>query len=255
MAEIDFSTPHPDTRIETFAHAIACGTKQKKAFEMAGLAGVMSATPYNLARRKDVLGRVKHMNPTFEFRPRRGRQDSYSRASGKRGTIYALINSAMPGMFKVGFTTGDVEERRKQLSNTSVPVDYEVYRSVEVDNAAQVEKLVHNRLDRYRTGKEFFQCAAASVDEVFDDLSNGIFFDAAEEIGAFARSIKAKYPDVKLTARAVKRVVDVTTGMHPLTGESMTFNIPISTAKNMIAACSKALDYADTVHTMVNGRL
>lgn len=255
MTDLDFSSPHPDQRIEIFAHAVACGTKQKKAFESSGLMGNLDTAPYALVRRKDVLGRVKYLNPAFSFGTRSQRGDSPKKASGKRGSIYAFTNDAMPGVFKIGFTTGDVEDRRRQLSNTSVPMDYRTYREVSVPSAAQVEKLVHTRLEQYRTQKEFFQCPATAVDEVFDDLANGIFFNAAEEVGAFARSVKGRYPHVKLKVSTTRRVVDVMTEPHPVTGESMTFPIPISVRGDMLNACSRAMAYAESVNSMVCGRL
>jgi len=36
--------------------------------------------------------------------------------------IYVLTNEAMPGLIKIGITSGDVSERVKQLDTTSIPL-------------------------------------------------------------------------------------------------------------------------------------
>ena len=43
-----------------------------------------------------------------------------------KGYIYVFTNPALNGMVKIGFAS-DVERRRKELSTTALPYDYEVY--------------------------------------------------------------------------------------------------------------------------------
>ena len=43
-----------------------------------------------------------------------------------KGYIYIMTNPALKDMVKIGFAT-DVESRRKQLSTTALPYEYEVY--------------------------------------------------------------------------------------------------------------------------------
>lgn len=43
-----------------------------------------------------------------------------------KGFIYIMTNPALKDMVKIGYAS-DVEARRKQLSTTALPYDYEVY--------------------------------------------------------------------------------------------------------------------------------
>ena len=43
-----------------------------------------------------------------------------------KGFIYIMTNPALKGMVKIGYAS-DVEARRKQLSTTALPYDYEVF--------------------------------------------------------------------------------------------------------------------------------
>ena len=71
--------------------------------------------------------------------------------------VYILTNECMPQTIKVGFTE-NLEQRIKQLDNTSVALPFECYYAVEVDDASGVEKKMHQGLDSYRVrqNREFF---------------------------------------------------------------------------------------------------
>jgi T5orf172 domain len=43
-----------------------------------------------------------------------------------RGYLYILSNSAMPNLFKIGFTTRTIKERIQELPSTGVPGVFEV---------------------------------------------------------------------------------------------------------------------------------
>ena len=43
-----------------------------------------------------------------------------------RGYIYIMINLALQDMVKISYAKG-IEQRRKQLSKTVLPYDYEIY--------------------------------------------------------------------------------------------------------------------------------
>lgn len=47
------------------------------------------------------------------------------------------------------------EERAAQLSTTGLPTNFIVEYYIHVENYDNIEKLVHKRLARYNTGKEF----------------------------------------------------------------------------------------------------
>lgn len=74
------------------------------------------------------------------------------------GTIYFLINSAMPGLVKIGRTAGTIEARLRQLSATGVPQPFQVVATFQVTETDTCEKSIHDALAAYRPNKnrEFF---------------------------------------------------------------------------------------------------
>ena len=73
--------------------------------------------------------------------------------------VYVLTNPAMPKFVKIGMTQGDVEERRRYLSRlVAVPLPFECRYAAEVENAKEVEKILHDTFADERPNKrrEFF---------------------------------------------------------------------------------------------------
>lgn len=77
-----------------------------------------------------------------------------------KGYIYIMTNPCLQNMVKIGYAT-DVEERRKQLSTTALPYDYEVYATYETPGKLEDKKL-HKLIDglnpdlRVSKNREFF---------------------------------------------------------------------------------------------------
>ena len=77
-----------------------------------------------------------------------------------KGYIYIMTNPALKNMVKIGFAT-DVEARRKSLSTTALPYEYEVYATYETTGNLEDKKL-HNLIDnlnpdlRVTSNREFF---------------------------------------------------------------------------------------------------
>jgi len=71
--------------------------------------------------------------------------------------VYILTNECMPDTIKIG-VTDVLEQRVKQLDNSSVALPFQCYYAVEVDNASVIEKKLHEGLDdcRIRQNREFF---------------------------------------------------------------------------------------------------
>lgn len=74
--------------------------------------------------------------------------------------VYILTNECMPETIKVGVAE-NLEQRIKQLDNTSVALPFECYYAVEVDDANAIEKKMHEGLDDYRVrqNREFFNAS------------------------------------------------------------------------------------------------
>lgn len=74
-------------------------------------------------------------------------------------TIYILTNAAMPGLVKIGITDAEVEDRMKQLDSTGVPLPFEAFLAVRVDDARGWEHALHEAFGdhRVRESREFFR--------------------------------------------------------------------------------------------------
>src|SRR5438445_5238940 len=72
--------------------------------------------------------------------------------------IYILINEAMPGYVKIGQTT-NLEQRIRDLDTTSVPLPFECFYACTVQDAAFVERQLHDAFfnHRVRSSREFFE--------------------------------------------------------------------------------------------------
>lgn len=75
------------------------------------------------------------------------------------GIVYFLSNPSIPGVIKIGFTTGTIEERIRQLNTTGVPLPFEVAALFKVHDPQSCEKAIHDCLAEYRinSGREFFK--------------------------------------------------------------------------------------------------
>jgi hypothetical protein len=100
------------------------------------------------------------------------------------GYIYVLSNSAMPGLFKIGFTNRDVKDRAQELSAaTGVPVPFEVEYYCLTRDVEIVEAEVHKRLSKYQQlGKEFFSVSLALVVDIIDSLTQTVEQDRFSKV-------------------------------------------------------------------------
>jgi len=82
------------------------------------------------------------------------------------GILYVLTNPLMPGLVKIGCTTGPVEDRIKALSAaTGVPVAFQCHFAAKVENMATKEKTLHQLFSdkRVNPNREFFQVAPEKI--------------------------------------------------------------------------------------------
>lgn len=91
------------------------------------------------------------------------------------GYIYIMTNPALKDMVKIGYAT-DVEQRRKQLSTTALPYDYEVYATYETEGHLEDKKL-HKMIDnlnpelRVSKNKEFFVMTPKEAYELLEAIA------------------------------------------------------------------------------------
>jgi hypothetical protein len=81
--------------------------------------------------------------------------------------VYVLTNEAVEGMVKIGRTTTSVEQRIRELDNTSLPIPFKCFYAAEVGNSSLVEGKLHRIFSdkRIRTNREFFRVDANQARE------------------------------------------------------------------------------------------
>lgn len=92
-----------------------------------------------------------------------------------KGYIYIMTNPALLNMVKIGYAT-DVEDRRKSLSTTALPYEYEVYATYETSGKLE-DKQVHKLIDklnpdlRVSKNREFFMITPEDAYELLEAIA------------------------------------------------------------------------------------
>ena len=90
------------------------------------------------------------------------------------GTIYVMRSEAHTNqLFKIGLSRRDAETRAAELNAaTGVPLPLSVLLDWEVADCTTVEKVVHERLARYRINKkrEFFRAPISTIIKTIEDV-------------------------------------------------------------------------------------
>lgn len=92
-----------------------------------------------------------------------------------KGYIYIMTNPVLKDMVKIGYAT-DVESRRKQLSTTALPYEYEVYATYETSGNLEDKKL-HKLIDnlnpdlRITKNREFFVLTLERAYELLESIA------------------------------------------------------------------------------------
>jgi hypothetical protein len=82
-----------------------------------------------------------------------------------RGYVYVLVNRAMPGLVKIGFSTKSPSERASELSTTGVPHPFEVCYYCETEEPSAYEAEIHRVLmsRRVSESREFFKVSVGAA--------------------------------------------------------------------------------------------
>ena len=86
-----------------------------------------------------------------------------------------MTNPALKGMVKIGFAA-NVETRRKQLSTTALPYEYEIYATYETSGNLEDKKL-HKMIDnlnpdlRVTSNREFFVMSPKEAYELLEAIA------------------------------------------------------------------------------------
>jgi len=129
--------------------------------------------------------------------------------------IYVLTNEAMPGLVKIGRTTGDLATRIRALYQTGVPLPFELFYACEVQNSAVAESKLHDAFGDHRLskGREFFRIAPERVraatslaaikeiklgDEIFETSEQKSEVESAKRQARFKLSMIGLKPGTEL---------------------------------------------------------
>lgn len=91
------------------------------------------------------------------------------------GYIYVMTNPCLHDMVKIGYAS-DVEARRKQLSTTALPFEYEIYATYETSGQLEDKKL-HELIDtlnpklRLAKNREFFTMSAEKAYRLLEAIA------------------------------------------------------------------------------------
>ena len=92
-----------------------------------------------------------------------------------KGYIYIMTNPCLKDMVKIGYTT-NVEKRRKELSTTALPYEYEIFATYETSGNLEDKKL-HKLIDnlnpdlRVSKNREFFVMSAEDAYELLESIA------------------------------------------------------------------------------------
>ena len=105
--------------------------------------------------------------------------------------VYVLSNPAFDRYVKVG-RTSDLEQRLRQLDNTSVPLPFRCEFAIEVDDEVEAERLVHQAFAdvRVRSSREFFEIEPQRVIAALK-LTGGKDVTPKEDVAEDAEGIEA----------------------------------------------------------------
>lgn len=136
----------------------------------------------------------------------------------RAGHVYVISNIGSFGdeVFKVGMTRRlEPLDRVKELSDASVPFEFDVHAMVYSDDAPTLEKELHrlfhyNRVNRVNPRKEFFKVSASEIRETLDNLGLETHFTMKAEAHEYYESVaiakketvEAEQPEALETATA-----------------------------------------------------
>lgn len=123
------------------------------------------------------------------------------------GIVYVLTNDAMPGMVKIGRTSGEgVERRVAELSRaTGVPLPFKVAVARTVHDAHKVEKALHIAFgpDRVNPSREFFAIAEHRAVAIINAFPGEDLTPQTER--AVEREVEAAEPGTMAAAKTFEK--------------------------------------------------
>ena len=101
-----------------------------------------------------------------------------------KGYIYCVSNpSFKANIFKIGYTTMNLNKRIKSLYKTGVPTKFVINFAKTVNKCYTHEQNIHVQLHKYRVNpsREFFKCPLQTIKSAFENIEGVWWKDEAEE--------------------------------------------------------------------------
>ena len=123
----------------------------------------------------EIVERIKSTTATIDEIHKGIEEVDYREANQRAGYVYIISNIGAfgPNVFKIGMSRRlDPEDRISELSDSSVPFDFDIHAMLFSDNAPKLETALHNRFANYKVNmvnpkREFF---FATIEEIKDEI-------------------------------------------------------------------------------------
>lgn len=135
----------------------------------------------------------------------------------RAGHVYVISNIGSFGddVFKVGMTRRlEPLDRVKELSDASVPFEFNVHAMVYSDDAPTLEKELHrvfhfNRVNRVNPRKEFFKVSATEIRETLDNLGLQTHFTMKAEAHEYYESLAIAKKEAEQAEQAKEQETEI----------------------------------------------
>ena len=100
-----------------------------------------------------------------------------------KGYIYCVSNPSFKvNIFKIGYTTMNLNKRINSLYKTGVPTKFVINFAKTVNKCHTHEQEIHVLLDKYRfnPSREFFKCPLQTIKSAFENI-DGVWWKEEEE--------------------------------------------------------------------------
>ena len=124
-----------------------------------------------------------------------------------KGYIYCVSNpSFKANIFKIGYTTMNLNKRIKSLYKTGVPTKFVINFAKTVNKCYTHEQNIHVQLDKYRVNpsREFFKCPLQTIKSAFENIE-GVWWkdEAEEEVSEAEEDIKEESTEVSVKTKQI----------------------------------------------------
>lgn len=172
-----------------YAKAIADAEKEEKAIKAALEKAQQEADHAAGEERAKFEEQLRMLAARLIEAEARGQRAISMAQQTRAGTVYIISNVGAFGenVFKIGMTRRlDAQDRIDELSDASVPFDFDIHAFIKTDNAPALENKLHKqfeerRMNKVNLRKEFFQISATEIRNALgDELANTQFTMLAE---------------------------------------------------------------------------